>query len=129
MHAARGLARTKRDKLTRSPGTERNREASHPSSARRSVAGLACAEVEDPIRAELFGVERLEQHAASLAVAQQVTGRRISGRRLTNRLRDNGRVLLNAYRTIGEAIRDERAITPAAEWLVDNFHVVEEQRG
>ena len=25
------------------------------------------------------------------------------------------------------AIREERAITPAAEWLVDNFHVVEEQ--
>ena len=72
-------------------------------------------------------MERLEQHAASLAVAQQVTGRRISGRRLTSRLRDNGRVLLDAYRTIGEAIREDRAITPAAEWLVDNFHVVEEQ--
>ena len=92
-----------------------------------SLSPASHAEVEDPIRAELFGVERLEQHAASLAVAQRVTGRRISGRRLTNRLRDNGRVLLDAYRTIGEAIREERAITPAAEWLVDNFHVVEEQ--
>ncbi|HXQ23134.1 MAG TPA: hypothetical protein VN812_15760, partial [Candidatus Acidoferrales bacterium] len=36
-------------------------------------------------------------------------------------------MLLAAYRTIGEASREERAITPAAEWLVDNFHVVEEQ--
>jgi cyclic beta-1,2-glucan synthetase len=43
------------------------------------------------------------------------------------RLRDNGRVLLEAYRAIAAAIREERAITPAAEWLVDNFHVVEEQ--
>ena len=43
------------------------------------------------------------------------------------RVRDNGRVLLEAYRGIASAIREERAITPAAEWLVDNFHVVEEQ--
>jgi len=43
------------------------------------------------------------------------------------RLRDNDRVLLGAYRSIGEAIREEHFITPAAEWLVDNFHVVEEQ--
>ncbi len=92
-----------------------------------SLSQASHAEVEDPIRAELFGAERLEQHAASLAVAQRVTGRRVSGRRLTNRLRDNGRVLLDAYRAIGDAIREERAITPAAEWLVDNFHVVEEQ--
>ena len=49
------------------------------------------------------------------------------GRPLATRLRDNGRVLLAAYRAIGAAIREERAITPAAEWLVDNFHVVEEQ--
>ncbi len=31
------------------------------------------------------------------------------------------------YRAIGKAIREEHAITPAAEWLVDNFHIVEEQ--
>ena len=42
-------------------------------------------------------------------------------------MRENGRVLLASYRTIAEAMRDERAITPAAEWLVDNFHLVEEQ--
>ncbi|HEY8154025.1 MAG TPA: glucoamylase family protein [Myxococcota bacterium] len=36
-------------------------------------------------------------------------------------------MLLGAYRAIGAAIREERAITPAAEWLVDNFHVVEDQ--
>ncbi len=35
--------------------------------------------------------------------------------------------MLAAYRAIAAAIREERAITPAAEWLVDNFHVVEDQ--
>ncbi|MGH7913420.1 MAG: glycosyl transferase, partial [Candidatus Binataceae bacterium] len=46
---------------------------------------------------------------------------------MATRLRENGRVLLGAYRTIAVAIREERALTPAAEWLIDNFHVVEEQ--
>ncbi len=85
------------------------------------------ADAEDPIRAELFGIERFEQHAESLAAAQPVTTGPGSRRRLATRLRENGRILLELYRSIAVAIRDERAITPAAEWLVDNFHVVEEQ--
>ena len=43
------------------------------------------------------------------------------------RVLDNGRVLLESYRAIARAIRQERAITPAAEWLVDNYHIVDEQ--
>ena len=46
---------------------------------------------------------------------------------LLPRVLDNGRVLLESYRSIAQAIRDERAITPAAEWLVDNYHIVDEQ--
>jgi cyclic beta-1,2-glucan synthetase len=82
---------------------------------------------EEPIRSELFSIERLEQHGESLAAAQPITTKPERGRPLAARLRDNARVLLGAYRTIAAAIRDERAITPAADWLVDNFHVVEEQ--
>src|SRR5436309_11654422 len=82
---------------------------------------------EDPIRAELFGIERLEQHAESLAVAQRVTTPASGGQPLLARVEDNARVLRESYRVIANAIREERAITPAAEWLVDNFHVVDEQ--
>ncbi len=85
------------------------------------------AHTEELIRSELFSVERLEQHGETLAVAQRVTDRPGRGGPILPRVRDNGRVLLNAYRNIAGAIREERAITPAAEWLVDNFHVVEEQ--
>ncbi len=88
---------------------------------------MAAREPQEPIRGELFSIERLEQHAESLAAAQRVTGTPGRGRSLATRLRDNYRVLLVAYRAIGAAIRDERAITPAAEWLVDNFHIAEEQ--
>ncbi|WHZ13657.1 MAG: Cyclic beta-1,2-glucan synthase [Nitrospira sp.] len=90
-------------------------------------AAAPSPELEEPIRAELFGVERLEQHAESLAAAQIVTGASRRGRLLTPRVLENGRVLLESYRTIARAIREEKAITPAAEWLVDNFHIVDEQ--
>jgi cyclic beta-1,2-glucan synthetase len=81
----------------------------------------------DPIRAELFSVERLEEHARSLAAAQPVTPKPAKAPPLARRLVDNEAVLLHAYRTIVRAMSEERAITPAAEWLIDNYHVVERQ--
>ena len=72
-------------------------------------------------------MERLEEHARSLAAAQPVTPKAAKGNPLGGRLVDNEAVLLHAYRTIAKAISEERAITPAAEWLVDNYHVVERQ--
>src|SRR6202045_2647065 len=82
---------------------------------------------EEPIRAELFSLERLEQHAESLAAAQAITNEPSRGRPLIPRVIDNGRVLLDTYRSIAREIHKEHAITPAAEWLVDNFHIVDEQ--
>ncbi|HEY0724948.1 MAG TPA: hypothetical protein VGD41_13335, partial [Pyrinomonadaceae bacterium] len=84
-------------------------------------------DLEEPIRAELFSAERLEQHGESLAVAQRVTTTPRKGGPLLPRVLDNGRVLLQSDRTIARAIREESAITPAAEWLVDNYHIVDEQ--
>src|SRR5579864_8893514 len=84
-------------------------------------------EHEEPIRAELFSVERLEQHAESLAAAQTVTETVGEGRLLLPRVLENGRVLLEYYQDTAKAISREQAITPAAEWLVDNFYIVEEQ--
>jgi cyclic beta-1,2-glucan synthetase len=84
-------------------------------------------EFEEPIRAELFSADRLEQHAQSLAEAQTITTDPGVGRALVPRVRQHGRVLQEAYRLIGDAARRRVALTPAAEWLLDNFHVVEDQ--
>jgi cyclic beta-1,2-glucan synthetase len=83
--------------------------------------------LEEPIRAELFSLERLEQHAESLAAAQAITDEVSRGHPLIPRVVDNGRVLLDTYRSIARVIQEEHAITPAAEWLVDNFHIIDEQ--
>jgi len=82
---------------------------------------------ETPIRQELFSGERLESHARSLAVAQTVALRTTRGLPLAARLHDNGAVLLSAYRAIVKATDEGRATTPAAEWLIDNYHLVERQ--
>ena len=82
---------------------------------------------DEAIREELFSVERLEQHAESLAAAQSISSQPEKGRPLSSRVRDNYQALLEAYRVIAAAITDKRPITPAAEWLIDNFHLVEDQ--
>ena len=88
---------------------------------------LEVTETDEPIRAELFSVERLEQHAETLAAAQHVGPNPRAGRSLARRVEDNGRSLLRCYRVLAEASRGEGPITPAAEWLVDNYHIVDEQ--
>ncbi len=64
---------------------------------------------EDLIRAELFSVERLEQHAASLAAAQQITSKPTARGSLAGRLRNNESVLLAA---LEEQIREIREDLP-----------------
>src|SRR5262245_40203036 len=81
---------------------------------------------EKPFQAEFFSVERLEQYAQTLAAEHQTITRK--GRaQLLPRLEDNGRKLEAAYKALVNALREGRAISPAAEWLVDNYHIVEEQ--
>ena len=82
---------------------------------------------EEAIREELFSVERLEQHAESLAAAQSVGSKPKRGRPIAQRVRDDDESLFEAYRVIAAAIKDKRPITPAAEWLIDNYHLAEDQ--
>ena len=83
---------------------------------------------EQPVRAEIYSVERLEQYALTLA-AEHKTVTKKGRAQLLPRLEDNGRKLVATYRMLCETIRNGRPISPAAEWLVDNFHIVEEQIG
>ena len=88
---------------------------------------LSDEKAEEPIRSEIFSVERLKQHAESLALVQTVTNNPKKGYNLANRLKNNKKILLNCYHAIGKAVSKKQAITPAAEWLIDNFHIIEGQ--
>ena len=80
-----------------------------------------------PVRQELFGIERLEQHARTLAAAQPVTATPSRVLSLQRRLDNNAAVLLAAYRASAAELEGGRGVEPAAEWLLDNYHVVEQQ--
>ena len=82
---------------------------------------------DDPVRDEIFSVDRLEQYASYLAKETQVTPRSVKGRSLKNTLKENARRLALAYRSLTEAVREKEPISPAAEWFVDNFFIVEDQ--
>ena len=84
-------------------------------------------ELEEPILGELFSADRMEQHAESLAAAQAISDDAGAGKPLIPRVAENGRLLLEYYRSTARASQREQAITPAAQWLVDNFYIVEEQ--
>src|SRR5207253_7258581 len=85
------------------------------------------SEAELPIREELYSIERLEQFAVALAAEHKIAERPQRVSLLLPRLEENGRKLIAAYKALAESIREEHVISPAAEWLVDNFHIVEEQ--
>src|SRR5258706_2966120 len=83
---------------------------------------------EEPIRSELFSPERMESHAESLAAAQRIVVDGSAGYQpIDARSRDNGGVLLDCYQTVATAAREKKSITPPAEWLLDNFYVVQDQ--
>src|ERR1044072_7965617 len=82
---------------------------------------------EKPFNAEFYSVERLEQYAQTLA-SQQKTVTRKGRAQLLPRLAENGRILEYAYKALVEALRQGRAISPAAESLFGNHYIVEEQR-
>ncbi|EWY41660.1 glycosyl transferase [Skermanella stibiiresistens SB22] len=80
-----------------------------------------------PVREELFSVERLEDHARSLAAAQLTAPSPVKVPPLASRVNDNAAVLLSAYRSSAAALEAGHGVVPAAEWLLDNYHLVEEQ--
>lgn len=77
-----------------------------------------------PIRSELFSPERLVEHAASLADEHVVVRRPRSVVPLLQRLNEDAAAITASHRALSTEIEQGRAVTPAAEWLVDNMHVV-----
>jgi len=82
---------------------------------------------EDPLRADVYSTARLETQAAHLAGTQSLLKKPKEGKNLSQRIHDNSLVLESAYAQILQAVDEQRAITPAAEWLIDNFHIVRAQ--
>jgi cyclic beta-1,2-glucan synthetase len=80
---------------------------------------------EKPFRDELLSIERLEERALALAANFTIDpSPRRRARDIFPRFDDNARVLRDAYRTLADDVRTGQFVTAAAEWLLDNFHLV-----
>ena len=86
-------------------------------------------EVDPPSRAELFGAQRFEQHGCSLAQAQVIESDAQSRRHAPffPRVEENLAALRKAYDYIALTSISGHYATPAAEWLLDNFPLIEAQ--
>ncbi len=81
---------------------------------------------EPALRAELFSAEQMANHGHELAKQHQLSPRSASGALLT-RLDDNEALLARSCAMLSEVPMATRRATPAAEWLLDNFYLIEEQ--
>ncbi len=81
---------------------------------------------EPPLRSALFNADQMEQHGRHLALAHRVAPGRTRDR-LLGRLAENEDVLAEVCELLTQALTSNRRITPAADWLLDNFYLIEEQ--
>ena len=83
--------------------------------------------LEPPIRSEIFGPERFAQHGHSLGETHAARYAGSGSAAFFPRLRDNILTLREAHRYIGMQATTGYDVSPAAEWLLDNFHLIEAQ--
>ncbi|MFA5083093.1 MAG: hypothetical protein WC474_11150, partial [Hydrogenophilaceae bacterium] len=78
------------------------------------------------MRAELFSSDQMEQHGVLLTSSHRLAPGRVPDQLLT-RLAANERVLIETCDRLMAAVAAKHRITPAGEWLLDNFYLIEEQ--
>ena len=81
---------------------------------------------EPPLRSELFSADQMEQHGKILAGLHRLSPEQAPDQ-LLSRLAENEDVLIGVRDLLAEAVKATRRITPAGEWLLDNFYLIEEQ--
>ncbi|HCC46997.1 MAG TPA: cyclic beta 1-2 glucan synthetase [Elusimicrobia bacterium] len=81
---------------------------------------------EQPLRAELFTLRQFKLHAGALAARHSVSFKKGSDKLLA-RLKENERIILRAYELLNQAGSSKRRISPAGDWLLDNYYLIEEQ--
>ena len=79
-----------------------------------------------PLRSELFSRDQMEQHGKTLAASHKLSPGHAPDR-LLSRLSENEGILISARNLLSDAVKTDRRITPAGEWLLDNFYLIEEQ--
>ncbi len=80
--------------------------------------------LQPPIRSEIFGSARFQQHGRSLGEAHAARVKAPRSGAFFPRIEQNIRVLRESQHYIALQARGGHHVSPAGEWLLDNFHVV-----
>jgi len=80
---------------------------------------------EEPLRAELLSNERLEHFGENLAQTHKLS-KKPAKDHLLKRLADNEIILQEVRKLLTDSIKKGYQISPAGEWLIDNFYLIEE---
>ena len=79
-----------------------------------------------PLRSELFSKEQMDLHAQHLALNHTISNRE-SPELLLKGLSENEEILFQVNELLKKSVNEKKSISPAAEWLLDNFYLIEEQ--
>ncbi|WP_426078557.1 GH36-type glycosyl hydrolase domain-containing protein [Janthinobacterium sp. PSPC3-1] len=79
-----------------------------------------------PLRSELFSAMQMAAHGKNIATGHAV-GKRQGRDRLLARLADNAALITATVNELTATVKSGRQVTPASEWLLDNFYLIEEQ--
>jgi cyclic beta-1,2-glucan synthetase len=93
---------------------------------RKDTLAQTSADEETPLRSELFSSSQMEEHGKALAGLHTVSEGHVP-ERLLSRLAENEGVLLEVRDLVIEVVETNLRMTPAGEWLLDNFYLIEEQ--
>jgi cyclic beta-1,2-glucan synthetase len=80
---------------------------------------------EEPLRAELFSSDQMDRFGKALATTHKLNKNPVQSH-LLKRLTDNEIILQEVRKLLNDSIKRKYQVTPAGEWLIDNFYLIEE---
>ena len=80
---------------------------------------------EEPLREELFSSDQMERFGKTLATRHKLSSTPAKDH-LLKRLANNEDTLLEVRKLLTDSIKNNYQVTPAGEWLIDNFYLIEE---
>ncbi|WP_089609262.1 GH36-type glycosyl hydrolase domain-containing protein [Dehalobacterium formicoaceticum] len=82
---------------------------------------------EQPSQDVILSLEDLEKHGAEIAKTHRISKNPGSSDCLLSKMSENFTFITHVYQMLNQDIKDKVPVPAAAEWLLDNFYLIEEQ--
>jgi len=93
--------------------------------ARNRSASALLPRRDKPIRADYYSDDALAAMARKVAAGQSGALPYFTPFRLVSRLNDNAGVILHAFQASDAAARRHETVSPATQWLIDNYYTID----